>query len=199
MVKQESALGSRGLMSLGSLFQRFSAIIIFIFLVVIFSLTANNFFEWSNAVNIMRQTSVIGIVAIGQSLIIIAGGIDLSVGSMMSLAGCVMAVSNTMYGLNQPSSILLGLAAGTLVGFINGLLVTKLHLQDFIATLGTFTAVLGVALMVTAGYPISGLKPETLFLGSKMVLNDVQAFEGFRGIPLSIIVFAGVALAGWII
>ena len=106
-----------------------------------------------NLSNVARQISVVGIVSLGEALVIIAGGIDLSVGSIIGLSAVLTALAAT-----DPGSPLLGLltalVTGTVVGAINGLLVTKARINPFITTLGTLSVARGAALLATNGSPV---------------------------------------------
>jgi ribose transport system permease protein len=116
------------------------------------------FLTVSNIVNVLQQSSIIAIVAAGITFVIISGGIDLSVGSVLAIAGLVMADA-LRSNLPLPVAIGLGLGVGTIAGCVNGLLVTLGRIPPFIATLGTMSVVRGLALMYTGGTPISGFSP----------------------------------------
>jgi ribose/xylose/arabinose/galactoside ABC-type transport system permease subunit len=97
---------------------------------------------------------VLMILAVGQTLVIVSRGIDLSVASNAALSGSVMGVAYAYWAWPEPASLLVGLAAGVAVGAFNGFVITRLDVPDFIATLGTFVAVRGIALLVTDGLPV---------------------------------------------
>ncbi|NLT98696.1 MAG: ABC transporter permease, partial [Christensenellaceae bacterium] len=168
--------------------QKFSALFILIILIAYLSLANGNFFKISNFVNIIKQSSVLGIMAIGQTLVILTGGIDLSVGSMMALSGCAMAVANTQWGISPVPAVIIGIVMGMVAGLINGLVITKGRIQAFIATLGMLQVAEGVSLLLTDGLPISGINKGMLKLGSGLV----------GGIPLSVFAFLGVVILGYI-
>ncbi|HEX2526061.1 MAG TPA: ABC transporter permease [Geminicoccus sp.] len=110
------------------------------------------FFTARNLGNFTRQISVVGIVALGQALVIIAGGIDLSVGSVIGLSAVTAAMLSAATGL--PAVGLVGaIMIGMAVGFLNGLLVTRLRINPFITTLGTLSVARGAALLITNGNP----------------------------------------------
>jgi ribose transport system permease protein len=113
-----------------------------------------DFLTVNNLVNILRQYSVLMILAVGQTLVIVSRGIDLSVASNAALSGSVMGVAYAYWAWPEPASLLVGLAAGVAVGAFNGFVITRLDVPDFIATLGTFVAVRGIALLVTDGLPV---------------------------------------------
>ena len=175
--------------NIGAIFQKFSSIIILVVIAFIMSVGSENFLQVNNFLNILNQTSILGIIAVGMTFVIITGGIDLSVGPTMAISGCIMAVGVTQWGLSPVVAIIFGIIVGTIVGVINGLIITIGKIQPFIATLGTLTAVEGVALLLTGGLPITGMPEAMLALGSSQVGK----------IPPSLCVFAIVAIIGWII
>jgi ribose/xylose/arabinose/galactoside ABC-type transport system permease subunit len=133
---------------------RGGALIILFLLVVAFAIVTPDFLTVNNLINILRQYSVLMILAVGQTLVIVSRGIDLSVASNAALSGSVMGVAYAYWAWPEPASLLVGLAAGIAVGAFNGFVITKLNVPDFIATLGTFVAVRGIALLVTDGLPV---------------------------------------------
>jgi ribose transport system permease protein len=123
--------------------------------VVIFMTFANeNFLTSRNLLNVGRQASVVAIVALGQALVIIGRGIDLSVGSVIGLSAVMAAVSVQATGV-EALGIGAALGTGLIMGLINGLLYTRLHVNPFIATLGTLSVARGIALLITGGIPVS--------------------------------------------
>ena len=133
---------------------RGGALIILFLLVVAFAIVTPDFLTVNNLINILRQYSVLMILAVGQTLVIVSRGIDLSVASNAALSGSVMGVAYSYWAWPEPASLLVGLAAGVAVGAFNGFVITRLDVPDFIATLGTFVAVRGIALLVTDGLPV---------------------------------------------
>jgi ribose/xylose/arabinose/galactoside ABC-type transport system permease subunit len=133
---------------------RGGALIILFLLIVAFTIVTPDFLTVNNLVNILRQYSVLMILAVGQTLVIVSRGIDLSVASTAALSGSMMGVAYAYWAWPEPASLLVGLAAGVAVGAFNGFVITRLDVPDFIATLGTFVAVRGIALLVTDGLPV---------------------------------------------
>ena len=133
---------------------RGGALIILVVLVVAFAIVTPDFLTVTNLVNILRQYAVLMILAVGQTLVIVSRGIDLSVASTAALSGSVMGVAYAHWAWPEPGSLLVGLAAGVAVGAFNGFVITRLDVPDFIATLGTFVAVPGIALLITDGLPV---------------------------------------------
>jgi len=166
---------------------------------VYLSLTSPHFLSTSNLANILHQTSATAILAVGQTLVIIAAGIDLSVAATLGLSGSVAAVAVTRWGLNIWVSILLGVGVGGAAGFWNGVIITKGRIPPFIVTLGSWQVLRGVALLLTGGLPVpshftalelKGYLPETLiWLGSGNIM----------GIPIPAIIALVVSVIGWVI
>jgi ribose transport system permease protein len=126
-------------------FITFAAVIV---LFIYFSITAKNFFTARSVLSLLLQTSAVTIMGIGVTFTIITGGIDLSIGSVIALSGTV-AVMVAIAGVPIWLSMIVGLLAGVVCGLLNGLMVTKLKLPPFIATLGMMMVARGVALTIT--------------------------------------------------
>lgn len=125
-------------------------------LLLIFGIGNRNFVTTGNLLNVAVQTTPILLIAMGQTFVLISGGIDLSIGSNIALAG-VMTAMLMKSGVPIPIAILAGIIAAAIVGITNGALVSYGKLPPFIVTLGTMTAVRGITLTLTKGIPISGL------------------------------------------
>lgn len=145
----------------------------FLTLILLFaglSLATPHFLTVVNLAAVIRQTAVINIMALGMTMIIVAGGIDLSVGSIMALCGLLGAMT-----VAQGQPILVGLAAGLLTGvacgMLNGLLVTKLKINPFIVTLGTLGIYRGLCLIISGGLPIQNMPKDFAFLGEGAILH----------------------------
>ncbi|HEU4580645.1 MAG TPA: ABC transporter permease [Polyangiaceae bacterium] len=153
-----------------------------------------DFLGSSNLVNLLRQLSMLGIFSIGMGFVIISGGIDLSIGSVIGLTGVLIAKvsSPNAPGLGYPLwvGILVGLGAALLVGLLQGLLITRLRLQPFIVTLGGMLLLRGVSQTIVEG--------GTLSLGGSPLLRlangGVLAVDGDPLLPYPLLLFAGVAL-----
>ena len=128
-----------------------------------------HFLTVSNLLNVLEQTSINATVAAGMTFVIISGGIDLSVGSVLALAGIVLALALET-GVPVPAAIALSLAIGAACGGVNGLLVTFGRLPPFIATLGMMSVARGVALMLAEGRPISGFGEGFRALATERIL-----------------------------
>lgn len=124
-------------------------------LCLLLALLSPHFLSVSNLLNVMEQTSINAVIAVGMTFVILSGGIDLSVGSLVALAGVVLA-SALQADLALPLALLAGLTTGAACGLLNGALVTFGRLPPFIATLGMMSIARGAALLYTGGRPISG-------------------------------------------
>lgn len=125
-----------------------------IMIFIVFSIASENFFKFSNIIGILLATAVNGILALGVTFVIITGGIDLSVGTMMTFSAVMTAVFITKWGLPIPVGILGGLLAGSFAGFVNGLMISKMKIPPFIATLGMLYATKGLSLIISGVAPI---------------------------------------------
>lgn len=141
---------------LNAIVGEYGAFIALAALVIILSLISAEFRQPSNLLNLLRQASFNGLIAVGMTCVILSDGIDLSVGSTFALSAVVCA-ELLMAGFPAFAAIIIALIVGTLLGAISGLLVTKGRLQPFIATLITMTAYRGLAMIITNGKPISRL------------------------------------------
>ena len=155
-------------------------------LCVFFSLASPYFLTFDNMMNVARQISMIGIIAVGMTFVLITAGIDLSVGSIVAFGGCITA-GLLRDGYPIPLGIAIGLLFGLLAGLVNGLLVTKGRLPAFVATLASMSVWRGVALTYTQGYAIFPLPKEFSFLG-----------RGYVGpVPLPVVIMILVYIIGY--
>lgn len=122
----------------------FSTVLVVVALFLFFGFSSQRFFLTDNIFNIMKQMSVVGVAAIGMTLVVLIGGIDLSVGSVALLSSGVTGTLIANYGWNTWAAIAIGLAAACLVGVVNGFFVEKLLISPVIVTLGTLIAVRGL-------------------------------------------------------
>lgn len=176
--------------------RKYAIILILFAMVALLSvMTKGTFLQAQNLINVVRQMSVIAMLAIGVTVVIISTGIDLSSGSVVALSAVVASslaqaagATNQMYpGLDLPVFVAIGagLLVGAAAGFVNGFLIAGFRIAPFIATLGMMTAARGLALIYSNGRPISKLDPEFNFLGQGEIV----------GIPVPIVLLAVVAVA----
>jgi ribose transport system permease protein len=135
-------------------------------LVIVLSFMSPYFLTIPNLLNVVRQVSIIAVISFGMTMVILTGGIDLSVGSMLAFSGAVAAGMMVNSGLNVFLAILIGLAAGTALGLFNGIAVAKAKLPAFIVTLAMMTVARGFTLIYTNGRPISGFNETFRFFGA---------------------------------
>jgi ribose transport system permease protein len=138
-------------------------------LFIILSIASPNFLTSTNLSSVVRQTAVINIMALGMTVIIIAGGIDLSVGSILALAGLLGAMTMEKYGIGWGMAA--GMLVGMLCGFANGLMITSLRISPFIVTLGTMGIYRGFALIISKGLPVHEIPPSFSYLGEGTLLG----------------------------
>jgi ribose transport system permease protein len=139
-----------------SLGRESGSVLVLLIFVAVLILTTSDFLTLTNLDNLVRQVTVFAILSVGELFVILTGGIDLSVGSVLGLSGGVTALMLTS-GVSIPLAILVGLLIGLLVGLINGLLVSRLKLPPFIATLGMLGIARGVVLLLTGAKTIAPL------------------------------------------
>lgn len=132
---------------------------IFLVFTIICSAMGKNFLNLNNIMNIVNQASINAIIAIGASMVILTGGIDLSVGSVVGFVGIFLAM-NLKNGMSIPLAIVLCLLCGVLIGLFNGVLVSYGKVPAFIATLGSMQAVRGMAQIINGGQAVSGFPLE---------------------------------------
>ena len=169
------------------LVQKFAALGSLVGLTLVFSLTSSSFFSVGNGMTVALQVTSIAYLGIGATCVIITGGIDLSVGSILALSGVVAALA-VRAGVAVPLAMSCGLLTGAACGLVNGLCVTLLRLPPFIATLGMMLVARGVALQITGAKAVGGLGESFAELGNGSLWRVVRI--GADGFPD--IVFAGI-------
>ena len=181
-----------------ALIQEYGIFLAFLILAAILSVSNEFFLTPGNISNVLLQTSINGVLAIGMTFVILTGGIDLSVGSVVALAGIVSAsfatTSSTaaIYGAPYPVAIPLavGVAVGVACGALSGLIVSYFSVPAFVTTLGMLSAARGLTLIYGGGRPVPALTPEFRWIGTGHVL----------GIPAPVVILAVVfGLAWWIL
>lgn len=170
--KLKSMLGSYGI------------ILVLVLLVVVFSCLSSRFLLANNIFNILRQTSIVGIISVGMTFVLLTGGIDLSCGSIVG-ASCVGAALLMTEGQMHPvPACILMVLFGTVLGLVNAFFISQWKVPPFIATLGTMTSVRGIAYIITGGLPVFGFNRSFTVIG--------QGYLGIVPIPVLImaVVFA---------
>ncbi len=149
-----TTLGFLKQLSASGAFQKILAFASLVMLLIGFSIASPNFMQTANMIAILQATSVNGILAIAATLVIITGGIDLSVGTLMTFTAVMTGVVLTNVGLPLPLGVVTGIATGAFCGFISGTFVAKLKIPPFIATLGMMLILKGLSLVVSGTRPI---------------------------------------------
>lgn len=145
-----------------SLVEKIIPFIGLILLIIVISIMNSAFLDLSNLLNLLRQVSINGLIAFGMTFVILTGGIDLSVGSILALSSAFTAILITS-GLDPIVALIVGVLGGFLLGVFNGVLVTFGSMAPFIATLATMTIFRGLTLVVTDGNPITNLGDSYMF------------------------------------
>jgi ribose transport system permease protein len=174
--------------------QRVLAFGALIVLVVVFSLASPHFLQYDNVVGILLSTAVNGVLAVGVTFIIITGGIDLSVGTVMTLSAVMTGVFVTFWHLPLPLGILGGILTGATMGLVNGVVIAKLKVPPFIATLGMLNVAKGLALVT------SGLKP--IYFNDTPDFNTIamgSIVPGFEIPNVVLVLFAAAIVAALIL
>ena len=166
---------------MGKLLADYGIVFAFILLCLVLSFANENFMSVGNWTNVLRQTSINGVLAIGMTFVILTKGIDLSVGSLLAVAGMV---TGSMVTGDNPSSpwlaVAAGLLTGTVLGCVNGAIVARLSVAPFVVTLGMLSVARGLTFIYNDGMPIANLSPQFRFLGQGMV----------GGLPVPVLVLA---------
>ncbi len=177
----------RGMLSRVTSVNEFGILIALVVLCLFLGFSNDVFFTFNNTMNVLRQINLVAIMAVGEAFVIITGGIDLSVGSTMTLSGITLAYLIDA-GVDPLAAFLLALIVGLLCGLFNGILIVKLKLNAFITTLATLNIIRGFAYLITGGIPIQ----------FESYLN-VMGNGTISGVPVSVIIMFGVVVIGHIV
>jgi ribose transport system permease protein len=174
--------------------KKFQSLIALVVLCIVLSILSDKFFTANNGLNVLRQIAVNICIATGMTLVVLTAGIDLSVGSILALCGAITAgllkngieipLINTFVGFTLFGSIIAGLVIGFLLGWFNGLTITKFNVPPFVATLAMLTIARGFTMLYTKGHPISNLGDSFAVIGTGWWL----------GIPVPVFIAAFVVL-----
>jgi len=167
-----------------------SIVILTAALVAIFSLSNSQFLSQENLFVMLKTMPELGLIAVGMTLLIIAGEFDLSVGSTFALAPFIMAYLTETTGVNPVLAFFVGIASGVAIGFLNGIITTKIGIPSFITTLGTMMAFRGVVLLASAGFPEAYNRQRPI---AKFFTTDISGF------PVQFFWFVGAAIVVWVI
>lgn len=176
---------------LGTKLQQSLAFATLVVLLVFFSLANDAFFTWSNVSGILLSTAVIGILALGTTFVIITGGIDLSIGTGMTLAAVMTGIFAVNMNLPLIVAVIGGIATGALMGFVNGFNIAILRLPPFIATLAMMLIAQGLALV------ISGVSP--IYFSAVVGFRDIALGEIIPGLPNAVLILFALAAVAYIV
>lgn len=166
----------------------FGIFVVFICLCILMAILSPTFLKPLNLINILRQISIVGVISVGMAMVIIVGGIDLSVGANLALCACIAAkLANVM---NSWIAVLIAIAVGGLIGLTSGLLVEKVGITAFIVTLGMMNVTRGLAYFLTGGIPVQFDHPAKVLGGGAIPITDKFS------IPVSVIVMFMIYILG---
>lgn len=175
-------------LSFANLYSTYGVFFILVIEFLIFSLASKSFLTLGNILSVGRQMSFTGIAAIGMTLVMLTGGIDISVGSMLAMAGVLCAKLSADVGLPLWIAVVITMLIGALFGLINGAAVTRLHIPALIATLATQTILKGIAYLLTNAVPVKNLSATYKFLGQGYI---------FGVIPVPLIITVALYVLAW--
>jgi inositol transport system permease protein len=169
-----------------NLLHRFGLLLVILLVGVALSLSTDTFLSIANFTNVARQVSINGILAVGVTFVLLTGGVDLSLGSVVALSGvaCATFAHPGDHGVLIPIAV--GLLTGAGCGLVNGVIVTRGGVAPFIVTLGMMTIARGLALILSGGRPVANMSNELTSLAGDLF-----------GIPIPVLCLAGVATAAW--
>lgn len=177
--------------SIPEFLKKYGIIVILVVMVMAITIKEPRFLGFRNVLNLLTQSSMYGILALGLLLVIVSKGIDLSVGSVLAFAAVVAASVSQVAGAASKMfpdlpmmpllvTVIVALGIGALCGFVNGTLIARTGIPAFISTLGMYTIARGAALMYSAGKPLSNLNPSLKFFGSRI----------FEVLPVPVLIYA---------
>ncbi len=175
-------------MRIRELFSKYGIYMVLLLMVVFFSVLSEAFLTPDNLFNILRQVAVVGTAAVGMTFVMLTGGIDLSVGSIIGVTG-ILTASLMVMGVPAVIAVLIALIAGVLMGLLNAFIINEFNVPPLIVTLGMMTTLRGIAYLVTGGMPVFGFPESFTILG-----------QGYLGIiPIPVIIMGLAFLAGYIL
>lgn len=175
--------------------ENLSLLVALVLLVAVVTTQTEFFFSARNLLNIGQNMAVVGLIAVGMTLVIVSGGLDISVGSIAGCASVCCALAVTGLG-SIPLGVAAGVAIGIVLGLVNATIITVLRVNPVVATLATYSAFRGVAFLIApGGRPVGVLDPDLRWLGSGRVLEA----GGFPGVPVALLILLVVAVAAHVV
>ncbi len=171
--------------------QKILAFASLIVLILVFTVSSSNFFQFDNIIGILLSTAVIGVLALGSTFVIITSGIDLSVGTVMTLSAVMTGVFITNWHMPIAIGVIGGIGTGAICGLFSGYVIAKLKIPPFIATLAMMMIAKGLALV------ISGTKP--IYFTDTPAFSKISMGTLISGIPNAVIIFFGLAIVSSVI
>ena len=168
--------------------QSYAITIVFLVLFLFFSITSRTFCTVDNLFNVARQVAMLGISAVGMAFVILSGGIDLSVGSLLSLVSVVCAKFMVDLGLNPFAAVLMVLLLSCLIGLFNAFFIIEINIPPLITTLGTMTILRGTSYVLSDGKHIWGFPDSFRIIGQGYVFS----------IPIPLLIMSGIFIFGWL-
>jgi len=168
--------------------KNYGLVIVFFLICIAMSILSPHFLSITNIMNVIRQTSIYGILAVGMTFVILTGGIDLSIGSILAVSGVICA-GLLKSGASIPLAVFAAIIVGGGFGLLNGFIITAGKITPFVTTLGMMVIARGLALIYCKGYPISGFSGAFRKIGSAYVL----------GIPVPVILFIFTVAIAWFV
>ena len=177
-------------LKLSRFFRQYAIIVVLIALVIVFSILSPAFSSLNNAMNIIRQISMMSIVAVGFTFVLIGGGLDLSVGSQIAIVNVIVPLMITNLGVHPILAVIIGIATTTAIGFFNGYTITKTGVPPLIATLAMMTALRGLDYILTKGYPIYGIPDYLKVIGQGNIFGIIPV----PGVIMAVVIAFGIIL-----
>ncbi|WP_404293624.1 ABC transporter permease [Microvirga sp. RSM25] len=197
MVEKEAQTVIKSAVFSQGAWQKILAFASLIALMAVFSIASDNFLQPDNLIGILQATAVNGVLAVATTFVIITGGIDLSIGTLMTFCAVIAGVFLTYWGLPMPVGILAAIAAGALCGSVSGTLIAKMKIPPFIATLGMMLLLKGLALVISGTRPIYFNDTPNFPMISQESL--IAAILPFLPIPNGVLILFVVAVASSLI
>ena len=169
------------------LFRKYGVFIILIALIIVFTIINPVFFSVNTAINLSKQVAIMGIMSVGMTLTLLTGGLDLSMGSIVSFECVTVSMYVTQMGIPAPLAMLMGIISGTIIGLINGILIAKVKVPALIMTLGMQIFLSGLTFTICGGLPVYGVPASLKFSAQKNL---------FGVLPLSALIMVVVLLIG---